>query len=203
MFGCALGYDTRMVDLRTPSPSFEKFVMFPPLGEYLSECQRILNRGLSSSYPQTGGNSQIGETSVFSTADRAKSTDYSSKDNPRILPADFGGHEKKKIAVNRKSCAKIHVSNRLRDYKCPITTSLSSRERITLGSGDLQFENKKRELLGSYRQEGVTQSVVTPKCLGGPPVDRDQRNAHPGCKASDNFWVLIAVKCVDEGHTHM
>ncbi|GFT05146.1 hypothetical protein TNCV_531851 [Trichonephila clavipes] len=52
---------------------------------------RILNRGLSSSYPRTGGNSQIGETSLFSTADRAKSTHYSSKDNPRILPADFGG----------------------------------------------------------------------------------------------------------------
>ncbi|GFV44542.1 nuclease HARBI1 [Trichonephila clavipes] len=52
---------------------------------------RILNRGLSSSYPRTEGNSQIGETSLFSTADRAKSTDYSSKDNPRILPADFGG----------------------------------------------------------------------------------------------------------------
>ncbi|GFV04788.1 integrase catalytic domain-containing protein [Trichonephila clavipes] len=52
---------------------------------------RILNRGLSSSYPRTGGNSQIGETSLFSTADRAKSSDYSSKDNPRILPADFGG----------------------------------------------------------------------------------------------------------------
>ncbi|GFW16172.1 hypothetical protein TNCV_4263371 [Trichonephila clavipes] len=48
---------------------------------------RTLNRGLSSSYPRTGGNSQIGETSLFSTADRAKSTDYSSKDNPRILLA--------------------------------------------------------------------------------------------------------------------
>ncbi|GFV86206.1 hypothetical protein TNCV_672031 [Trichonephila clavipes] len=47
---------------------------------------RILNRGLSSSYSRTGGNSQIGETSLFSTADRAKSTDYSSKDNSRILP---------------------------------------------------------------------------------------------------------------------
>ncbi|GFU13274.1 copia protein [Trichonephila clavipes] len=44
-------------------------------------------------YPRTGGNSQIGETSLFSTADRAKSTDYSSKDKPRILPADFGGLE--------------------------------------------------------------------------------------------------------------
>ncbi|GFV28103.1 hypothetical protein TNCV_677911 [Trichonephila clavipes] len=42
-------------------------------------------------YPRTGGNSQIGETSLFSTADCAKSTDYSSKDNPRILLADFGG----------------------------------------------------------------------------------------------------------------
>ncbi|GFX42037.1 hypothetical protein TNCV_353441 [Trichonephila clavipes] len=41
----------------------------------------------------TGGNSQIGETSFFSAADRAKSTDYSSKDNPRTLPADFGGHK--------------------------------------------------------------------------------------------------------------
>ncbi|GFV40537.1 hypothetical protein TNCV_2500641 [Trichonephila clavipes] len=41
---------------------------------------RILNRGLSLNYPRTGGNSQIGETSLFSTADRAKSTDYSSKD---------------------------------------------------------------------------------------------------------------------------
>ncbi|GFX24598.1 transposable element Tc1 transposase [Trichonephila clavipes] len=52
---------------------------------------RILNSGLSSSYPRNGGNSQIGETSLFSTADCAKSTDYSSKDNPRILLADFGG----------------------------------------------------------------------------------------------------------------
>ncbi|GFV42583.1 hypothetical protein TNCV_2562411 [Trichonephila clavipes] len=44
-------------------------------------------------YPRNGGNSQIGETSLFShtTADCAKSTDYSSKDNPRILLADFGG----------------------------------------------------------------------------------------------------------------
>ncbi|GFY22963.1 transposable element Tcb2 transposase [Trichonephila clavipes] len=65
----------------------------------------------------------------------------------------------KKIAVNRKSCAKIHVNNIPRDYQCPITTSLTSRERITLGSGNRQFENKKRELLGSYRQEGVTQST--------------------------------------------
>ncbi|GFT72715.1 hypothetical protein TNCV_756111 [Trichonephila clavipes] len=119
---------------------------------------RILNSGLSSSYPRTGGNSQIGETFLFSTADPAKSMDYSSKDNPRILPANFGGHEKKKIAVNRKSCAEMHVNNIPRDYQCPITTSLTSRERITLGCGNRQFENKKRELLGSYRQVGVTQS---------------------------------------------
>ncbi|GFS51018.1 hypothetical protein TNCV_3277501 [Trichonephila clavipes] len=54
-------------------------------------CPAIANRGLSSSYLRTGGNSQIGETSLFSAADRAKSTDYSSKDNPRTLPANFGG----------------------------------------------------------------------------------------------------------------
>ncbi|PRD28754.1 UNVERIFIED_CONTAM: Septin-7 [Trichonephila clavipes] len=52
---------------------------------------RIPNHELTSSYPRTGGNSQIGETSLFSTADHAKSTDYSSKGNPPILPADFGG----------------------------------------------------------------------------------------------------------------
>ncbi|GFW07630.1 putative nuclease HARBI1 [Trichonephila clavipes] len=32
------------------------------------------------------------------------------------------------------SCAEIHVNNIPRDYQCPITTSLTSRERITLGS---------------------------------------------------------------------
>ncbi|GFW76679.1 hypothetical protein TNCV_4943961 [Trichonephila clavipes] len=26
--------------------------------------------------------------------------------------------------------------------------------------------------------------VVTPKCLGGPPVDRDRRNAHPDFRIS-------------------
>ncbi|GFS89697.1 hypothetical protein TNCV_3787371 [Trichonephila clavipes] len=26
--------------------------------------------------------------------------------------------------------------------------------------------------------------MVTPKCLGRPPVDRDRRNAHPGFKGS-------------------
>ncbi|GFV79020.1 hypothetical protein TNCV_3687271 [Trichonephila clavipes] len=52
---------------------------------------RILKSGLSLSYLRNGGNSQIGETSLFSTADCAKSTDYSSKDNERILLADFGG----------------------------------------------------------------------------------------------------------------
>ncbi|GFV32595.1 hypothetical protein TNCV_2960051 [Trichonephila clavipes] len=41
---------------------------------------------------------------------------------------------RKKLSVSRKSCAKIHVNNIPRDYQCPITTSLTSRERITLGS---------------------------------------------------------------------
>ncbi|GFX30004.1 uncharacterized protein TNCV_2617151 [Trichonephila clavipes] len=57
----------------------------------LFTVSRDRNPGLSSSYPRNGDNSQIGETSLFSTADCAKSTDYSSKDNPRILLADFGG----------------------------------------------------------------------------------------------------------------
>ncbi|GFT20138.1 uncharacterized protein TNCV_1945731 [Trichonephila clavipes] len=52
---------------------------------------RILNRRLTSSYSRTGGYSQIGGTSLFSTVDHAKSTDYSSKGNPLILPADFRG----------------------------------------------------------------------------------------------------------------
>ncbi|GFV26399.1 hypothetical protein TNCV_5087121 [Trichonephila clavipes] len=30
-----------------------------------------------------------------------------------------------------------------------------------------------------FRQQANLQAV-TPKCLGRPPVDRDQRNAHPG-----------------------
>ncbi|GFU97555.1 integrase catalytic domain-containing protein [Trichonephila clavipes] len=37
------------------------------------------------------------------------------------------------------SCAEIHVNNIPRDYQCPITTSLTSRERITLGSA-VHFE---------------------------------------------------------------
>ncbi|GFV96858.1 hypothetical protein TNCV_4350711 [Trichonephila clavipes] len=28
--------------------------------------------------------------------------------------------------------------------------------------------------------------AVTPKCLGGPPVDRDRLNAYPGFKYSSN-----------------
>ncbi|GFS47119.1 hypothetical protein TNCV_2053041 [Trichonephila clavipes] len=59
-----------------PSPGFEP----RPYGTAVSVTNgRTLNRELTSSYPRTGGNSQIGETLLFSTVDHAKSTDYASK----------------------------------------------------------------------------------------------------------------------------
>ncbi|GFV01545.1 hypothetical protein TNCV_2961391 [Trichonephila clavipes] len=85
-----VGLPMRNDEGRVVDPSLEfKRVLFRRRREIETKTDFFLE--LSSSYPRTGGNSQIGETSLFSTVDRAKSTYYSSKANPRILPADFGG----------------------------------------------------------------------------------------------------------------
>ncbi|GFS83982.1 hypothetical protein TNCV_2363941 [Trichonephila clavipes] len=41
-----------------------------------------------------------------------------------------------------------------------------------------------------YRRNGEGEAV-TPKCLNGPPVDRDRRKAHPGCSAMDSTFGLL------------
>ncbi|GFY17093.1 hypothetical protein TNCV_1088691 [Trichonephila clavipes] len=35
----------------------------------------------------------------------------------------------------------------------------------------------------------VLVKAVTPKCLGGPPVDRDRLNAHPDRTMMKQFWL--------------
>ncbi|GFV64698.1 hypothetical protein TNCV_4475981 [Trichonephila clavipes] len=104
--------------------------------------------GLSSSYPRNGGNSQIGETSIFSTADCVKSTDYSSKDNPRILLADFGGENKNCFICGDSShCARdcekrfkpkesnSHIHNKINVN----TLKVESEKQNSVESANLQY----------------------------------------------------------------
>ncbi|GFW98055.1 hypothetical protein TNCV_1203561 [Trichonephila clavipes] len=87
----------------------------------------------------------------------------------------------------------LYVNNIPRDYQRPITTSLTSRERITLGSPTRQFENEKRELLESYRREGFTQFVsflFNNLRLRIPP---DERQSRP-CPARGDFAIKALRK---------
>ncbi|GFY18386.1 hypothetical protein TNCV_2396151 [Trichonephila clavipes] len=42
--------------------------------------------------------------------------------------------------------------------------------------------------------------VVTAKCLGGPPIDHDRRNVHPGFKATQG---LLAMDLLILNHSRM
>ncbi|GFU15389.1 hypothetical protein TNCV_1045891 [Trichonephila clavipes] len=54
---------------------------------------------------------------------------------------------------------------------------------------------KIRDTNGSPRTS-VIRLAVTPKCLGGPPVDRDQRNAHPGARPMASFRLNELKVCL-------
>ncbi|GFW89673.1 hypothetical protein TNCV_1025571 [Trichonephila clavipes] len=75
---------------------------------------------------------------------------------------------RKKIALNRISCTEIHVNNIPRDYQCPITTSLTSRERITLGSA-LRHELRNPHDPGNYSNDWLDQSAASYMLAGYSP----------------------------------
>ncbi|GFW46677.1 uncharacterized protein TNCV_1937461 [Trichonephila clavipes] len=93
-----------------------------------------------------------------------------------------GGGDRGRVAIYRPF-GEVSLSLN-RTVTCMV---LKANDRRTSCPCHDEFRGPRSDYVRQYARLTSYVKVVTPKCLGGPPVDRDRLNAHPGFKVADKL----------------